>query len=195
MKKILICLMLGLLTLTSCSVLQAVALKDCTYSYREVSDIQFLNMKQDEIVSFNGISAVTKALLGKTETVPWGMTVHINVTNPNNGTAALERLYYKVSLDSVQIADGQTEQSLVVVSGQTVDLPLKLSVDLKNALQSDKRAVLGKALKNVVGIGKEPTEIRVDLKPIFRFGSGLVASPAFIPVTFQYPDKKSEEKK
>lgn len=174
----------------SCSVLQAVALKDCNYEYKEVTDISFLGYKGKDILSFGGAAAVTKALLGKTETAPLGFTVHINVTNPNKTTAALERLNYKVSLDSVEIAEGQTEQSLVVISGQTVDLPLGLSVDLKSALQSEKRATLVKAVKNLIGMTAEPTEVKVQLKPIFRVGSGVIASPTYIPVTFLYPEPK-----
>lgn len=176
--------------MTSCSLLQAVALKDCTYAYKEVTDVSFLGYKGKDILSFSGAAAVTKALLGKTETAPLNFTVHIGVTNPNRTTAALERLHYKVALDSVEIANGQTESSLVVISGHTADLPLKLSVDMKNALQGEKRQILVKALKNFIGMTSEPTNVTVQLKPIFRMGSGVVASPAYIPVKFSYPEKK-----
>lgn len=176
--------------MTSCSLLQAVALKDCTYDYKEVTDVGFLGYKGKDILSFSGAAAVTKALLGKTETAPLDFTVHINVTNPNKTTAALERLHYKVALDSVEIANGQTESSLVVISGQTVDLPLKLSVDMKTALQGDKRQTLVKALKNFIGMSSDPTQVTVQLKPIFRMGSGVVASPTYIPIQFNYPEKK-----
>jgi len=182
-----------LLLLPSCSLLQAVALKDCDYSYHNISDVRFMDMSTSELKSFSGIAAVTKALLGKTETVPLDFTVHLNVHNPNKTTAALERLYYIVSLDSVEIAAGSTDESLIVVQDATVDMPLKLQVDLKTALKGEQKQVLINAVKNFVGINTEPTEVLVQLRPIIRFGSGVINSPKYIPVRFTYTGKNGEE--
>ena len=63
-----IILLLGL-TVSSCSILQAVHLKDCTYEYEKLSDMTFLGMPKGDLLSISGIAKVTKALLGKTETV------------------------------------------------------------------------------------------------------------------------------
>lgn len=197
MRKFIYCALLGLTLLTGCAIVQAVRLKDCTYEYKTVSDIRFLKLKAQDVATISGAATIGKALLGKSETAPLDMVVHIGVTNPNKGTAALERLYYKVYLDTVQVAEGQTTQSLIVSPGQTVDLPLQLSIDLKDVLKSEKRGVVGKAIKNVIGLGDEASKIRVDIKPIFKVGNGVMTAPMYIPVTFYYPESKApaEQKK
>lgn len=177
---------------TACGVLQAVALKDCQYSYHEVKNITFMDKPANELLSVSGIALVTKALLGKTETVPLGFTVHIDVENPNKTTAGLERLAYIVSLDDFQIASGNTEQSLIVVGQGKADLPLRLVVDLKTALQGEQRQVLTKTLKNFLGMTADPVEVTVQLRPIVRFGTGVINSPKYIPIHFTYSGKNAQ---
>lgn len=164
-------------------------MKDCTYEYSKVDNIRFLGKTSDELLSFSGAAALTKALVGMTDTAPLDMVVHVKATNPNAKVAGLERLYYRVSLDGVEITDGTTEESILIVPGQTVDVPIRMGVDLKALLNSDDRAIVGKAIKTLLHINKEPIEVRVDMKPMIRFGSGVITPKTFIPITFNYPEK------
>lgn len=195
MKKYLFTLVCGLLALLlpACSLLQAVALKDCNYTYDKLSDVSLCGYQGKDMVSIGGIAAITKALLGKTETIPLDMTIHMNVENPNQTTAALEQLYYKVALDSVEIAQGNTTQGFTVPGGETAKLPLRISVDLKQSFTGEKRTVLTKALKNMAGINADPTEVTVQIRPTVRLGSGVVTSPRYIPIRFMYTGKNGNK--
>jgi len=186
-KKLIVAVAVAIgVILSSCSLLQVLALKDCSYSYDRVSDISFMGMKTSELTTIVGAAKVAAGLLGKSDNVPLGLTIHLKVDNPNQTTASMERLYYKVSMDSVEVADGYTTQPFLVQGGTSADLPLQLNLDLKNLMQSEKRTVLGKAIKNLVGLTADPTNITVQLKPTVNLGGTLVTSPAFIPVSFQY---------
>lgn len=178
------------LILAACSLAQAMALKDCKYSYNKMTDVTFLGMTSSDILSLTGPAKLAVGLLGKAE-APLDFTVHINVFNPNNTTAAMESLYYKVSLDSVQVAEGSTSEPFMVVGGTTADLPLRLSVDMKDLIKSDKRPVVTRAIKNMLGVGTEPTNVTVQLRPTFKMGASVVTSPVFIPVSFAYSGKKN----
>lgn len=174
-----------------CTVLkQAVALKDCKYMYSRMSDVTFMDMKTQEMATFSGAAKLAMGLLGN-QPAPLGFTIHLKVTNPNETTAAMESLYYKVILDSVEVAEGSSMEPFMVVGGGEADLPLKINTDMKNLLQSDKRATVTKVIRNMVGVSSEPTDVTVMLKPTLRVGNGLLTSPVYFPVKFVYSGKKT----
>jgi LEA14-like dessication related protein len=102
----------------------------------------------------------------------------------------MESLYYKVSLDSVEVAEGSSMEPFMVVGGGEADLPLKINTDMKTLLQSDKRATVTKVIRNLVGVSNEPTDVTVQLKPSIRVGNGLLTSPVYFPIKFVYSGKK-----
>ncbi len=190
-KKFLLAGAIVLAVLSGCTVLQqAIAMKDCKYAYSSMSDITFMDMKTSELATFTGAAKLAMGLLGNSP-APLGFTVHLNVTNPNQTTAAMESLYYKVSLDSVEVADGASTEPFSVAGGSQADLPLKINVDVKNLLQSDKRATITKVVRNLVGVSDEPTMVNVQLKPTIRMGNAQLTSPVYIPISFEYSGKKS----
>ena len=176
---------------SACSLMQAIALKDCRYTYAKMTDVSFLGMTSADMLTLTGPAKLAVGLLGKSE-APLDFTIHLNVYNPNQTTAAMEALYYRVLLDSVQVTEGSMKESFMVVGGATEDLPIKLSVDMKALLHSDNRPVITRAIKNMIGLNADPTNVTVLLKPTVRMGSSLVTSPVFIPVNFTYTGKKAK---
>jgi len=191
LKKVALASVLVLSMLCGCTIVkQAIALKDCKYAYSRMSDITFMNMGTTELMSFGGAAKLAVGLLGNSP-APLGFTIHLRVTNPNQTTAAMESLYYKVILDSVEVAEGNSIEPFMVVGGGEADLPLKINVDMKSLLQSDKRATITKVIRNLVGVSNEPTDVNVLLKPTIRIGNAQVTSPVFIPVSFVYSGRKT----
>ena len=193
-KSIILSVIAFVVLLGSCSALhqavqQAVALKDCKYAYSRLSDVTFMDMKTNEMATLGGAAKLAMGLLGN-QPAPLGFTIHLRVTNPNEMTAAMESMYYKVSLDSVEVADGSSYEPFMVVGGGEADLPLRINTDMKNLLQSDKRATITKVIRNMVGVSNEPTDVTVQLKPTIRVGNSQLTSPVFIPVKFVYSGKK-----
>ena len=176
---------------SACSLMQAIALKDCRYTYAKMTDVSFLGMTSADMLTLTGPARLAVGLLGKSD-APLDFTIHLNVYNPNQTTAAMEALYYRVLLDSVQVTEGSMKESFMVVGGATEDLPLKISVDMKALLHSDNRPVITRAIKNIIGLNADPTNVTVLLKPTVRMGSSLVTSPVFIPVNFTYTGKKAK---
>lgn len=190
-KKLFILTLVVAAVFCGCTVLkQAVALKDCKYMYSRMSDVTFMDMKTQEMATFSGAAKLAMGLLGN-QPAPLGFTIHLKVTNPNETTAAMESLYYKVILDSVEVAEGSSMEPFMVVGGGEADLPLKINTDMKNLLQSDKRATVTKVIRNMVGVSSEPTDVTVMLKPTLRVGNGLLTSPVYFPVKFVYSGKKT----
>jgi len=189
-QKLSVLLLVVATVFCGCTVLkQALALKDCKYTYSRMTDVTFMDMTTQELATFAGAAKLAMGLMGN-QPAPLGFTVHLDVENPNQTTAAMESLYYKVSLDSVEVADGASMDPFMVPAGAHADLPLRISTDMKTLLQSDKRATMTKVIRNLVGVSNEPTDVTVQIKPTVRIGNTPVTSPVYFPIKFVYSGKK-----
>jgi len=189
-RQFLLILTAGLLLLSGCTALQqAIAFKDCKYSYKSLTDITFMDLPTSQLLTFGGAAKMANGLLGK-EAAPLGFTIHLNVDNPNQFAAAVDSLYYIVSLDSVEVAEGSMPENFRVEPGERADLALPLKVDMRNIMKSDKRSIMTKTIKNMVGIGSEPVQVLVRIRPTLRVGNRKMTVPAYIPVSFEYTGKK-----
>ncbi len=189
-KQLILVALTGLMGLTSCNVMQAIKLKDCQYTYSHISDVTFMDMTGKERRSIAGIAQITRALAGKTDKITMGCTIHLNVVNPNKETASMDRVFYTVALDSIDIAEGSNSEAFIVAGGSSADMPIKLSVDVKTLMHEHSRATITNMVKNFLGMSETPTRVTVKLKPVIRVGGVALAIPKAIPLTFEYGGKK-----
>lgn len=174
------------LSFTSCNIKQALNLVDCDYEYSRVDNFTFLKMEQRELLSFAGAARVLNYIKSPDQDATLGFTVHLKVTNPNKGTASMERLFYTVSLDSVEVGEGCSTEPFEVLGETSADLPLKLDVNMTQLLKKENRPVLTNTLKNVIHKSKVPTMITVNLRPVIRVAGIPLGVPKAIPLTFPY---------
>jgi len=191
MKKIGIILII-VAVCTACSITQAIKLKDCEYTYSHISDVTFMDMTSKERRSIAGVTMMTRALLGKTDQVRMGCTIHLRVHNPNKQTASVDKLFYNVTLDSITIAEGSMQDAFIVAGESTADMPIILSVDVKKLMQEHSKATMTNIVKNFLNMSDTPTHVTVTLKPLIRVGGTAVAMTKPIPISFEYGGKKEE---
>lgn len=196
--RILVLTFVSVITLTGCSISQALALKDCSYEYSSMSDVNLAGLTLENVRSVSGYAELTqrsiRAIANKEATFPVGMTAHIRVTNPNKRRiAAIEGIYYSVDLDSIRIADGKSEQSLMVMPQSSADLPLAVNMDLKPILSKEMRPVLRNVLANMLHRSDTPTVITVWIRPVLKLGSSYHTTPKPIPVRIEYTGKKKND--
>jgi len=193
MKKLEIAAIFALmLGMGSCSISQAIKLKDCEYAYSHISDVTFMDMNSKERKSIAGVTMMTRALLGKTDQVRMGCTIHLRVHNPNKQTASVDKLFYTVALDSIEIAEGSLQDAFIVAGESTADMPIILSVDVKKLMQEHSKATMSNVVKNFLNMSDIPTHVTVTLKPLIRVGGTAVAMTKPIPISFEYGGKKGE---
>jgi len=186
-------MVLALGIMPSCSISQAIKLKDCEYTYSHISDVTFMDMTSKERKSIAGVTMMTRALLGKTDKVTMGCTIHIRVHNPNNQTASVDRLFYTVALDSIQIAEGNNIDPFVVAGQSTAIMPIRLSVDVKELMKEHSKGTMVNILKNFLNMSDTPTLVTLTLKPLIHVAGASVALTKPIPITFEYGGKKKEQ--
>lgn len=181
------------LLVCGCSVFQALKLKDCTYEYSHVSDVTFLGMTRSELMSLQGIARVMRFVGNPTEEVKVGFTLHLKVSNPNQGIASMERLYYTVCLDdSLQVAEGAVPENFTVLGGTSANLALPLSFSMNQLFFGQAKASFRKLALNMINRGDSPSRITVNLRPVIRVGGAAMSVPKSIPLTFEYPSPDIE---
>jgi len=176
----------ALVGLSSCSVTQAIKLKDCEYTYSHISDVTFMDMTAKDRKSIAGVTMMTRALLGKTDQIRIGATIHLRVHNPNKHTASVDKLFYSVALDSITIAEGSLTEAFIVAGESISDMPIILSVDIKELMKEHSKATMVNVVKNFLNMSDTPSHVTVTLKPLIRVGSTAVAITKPILISFDY---------
>ncbi|MCQ2341542.1 MAG: LEA type 2 family protein [Paludibacteraceae bacterium] len=182
--------LLGLVALQSCSITQAIRLKDCEYTYSHISDVTFMDMTSQDRKSIAGVTMMTRALLGKADKITLGCTIHIRVHNPNKQTASIDKLFYTVALDSIPLAEGSNVDAFIVAGQSTADMPIRISVDVKELLKKHSQSTMINTVKNFLNMSDTPTHVTVMLKPLINMAGIPVALPKPIPLSFEYGGKK-----
>lgn len=185
-------LLLICIAFSSCNVLQALQLKDCKYAYSHISDVTFMNMSAKDRTNLLGTTQIARALVGKADNLPLGCTIHVNVSNPNKQTASMERVFYSIDIDSIQVAEGSTTDKFIILGESTTDLPIQIVVNLKTLIQEHSQATIANLLKNFLGISDTPSHITVKLRPVIEIAGHPTTLAAPIPLSFDFGGNKEE---
>lgn len=179
------CMMI--VSLMSCrGVREAVAMKDCDYNFSRVGEVSFLGIGKETFAESGGMTKALKALASNSVDMPLNFTVFLNVSNPNGRRAAVEHLDYVISINDVEFAHGATETSFSVDAGQTAEMKLPLTVNVRSLLDGDHARAVRKILFSMIGLDASQTSVKVQIKPTVRCNPSVYKSPVFIPIVFEY---------
>jgi LEA14-like dessication related protein len=183
------------LTLSGCDVLQstlssAYNLANCDYKYNSVSNLTISGVNLSKGLTPLMIPAVLAILEGKATSIPLNFTLNLDVKNPNSGTAAFQALQYIVSIDDVNVTNGNFNKAFSVDGGATKLLPMDLGIDVAQLMKSNTKDAVLNIVKNFIGIGDKASKVTVQLKPSFKVGEQSFASPVYIPVSFNFGGSK-----
>ncbi len=195
MKKLLPILTLFFL-FTSCELLNQVSgayqLMQCDYKYNNISDIQVagVNLGSGTSLSLSNFAAISSILTGGSlQTIPFSMTLKLNVENPNKAAALLNALDYAIQINDMEFVQGKLDVPLRVEPGETAVLPISIGLDLKSLMNQYSRDKVSKEMSGFLGLSSEKTKVSVKLWPKLMVGGTLVKVPAAIPVEFSFGGK------
>ncbi|MDO5523302.1 MAG: LEA type 2 family protein [Bacteroidia bacterium] len=196
MKKTFL-LSLLIFALTSCDVLNqiggAIQLSQCEYKYNSITDMQLagINMGNGSSISLSNFASISSILTGgNLQTIPFSMTLNMNVTNPNQAAAFLNALEYAVEINEMEFTTGKMDVPIRVEPGQTAVLPLSIGVDLRNLMNRYSRDRVAKEMSGFLGLSPDPTKVTVKLWPKLMVGNTPIRVPAPIPVVFNFGGDK-----
>lgn len=175
----------------------AVALTQCEYNYNSIAGLSLAGVKVQDVASMSSLNLLDAARLtaalasigSPNSGLPLQFTLNLDVKNPCTQSAAISALQYILEIDDIEMTGGTLDQSFSVPAGGTSQLPVQLSFDLKKVMTGQSADAVKNLAMNFAGLGTAPTNVRLRLKPSMTVAGQTIASPTFIPVTFQYGGK------
>lgn len=170
-----------------------VTLTQCEYKYNNINNIQLagMNLGSGASISLANFAAISTIFTGGAQqTIPFSLTLNIDVINPNAATALLSALDYDIQINDMQLAAGKIDTPLKVDAGETVVLPINIGVDLMNLMNRYSRDKVSKEMSGFLGLSSNPTKVKVNIWPKLMVSNTPIKVPAAIPIEFSFGGKK-----
>lgn len=189
-------LVVALVPLGCATVNQILALRQVDFQIDRVTDGVLAGVDLRDARSANRLAAgdlVRIAAAVERGELPLSFTLHVGARNPQDNPVAarLLRLRWTLYMDGRRTIDGVTEREQVIQPGATVDVPLRMDLDLLRFFRDDARGLANVALESLgygsgsgtgSGAGAPKLELRAqptvmtDLGPIEYPGEIVIAS-------------------
>ncbi len=196
MKKTVL-LFLLIFSLSSCDILNqiggAIQLSQCEYTYNSIDEMQLagINLGDGSSISLSNFASISSILTGGSlQTIPFSMTLKMDVKNPNQAAAFLNALEYAIEINEMEFTTGKMDVPIRVEPGQTAVLPLSIGVDLKNLMNRYSRDRVAREMSSFLGLSSDETKVTVKLWPKLMVGNTPIKVPAPIPVVFTFGGDK-----
>ncbi len=138
-------------------------------------------------ISLSNLASIATVLAGgNSQTIPFSMTLNMDVTNPNTAAAFLNALDYQIIINELEFVEGKMDMPIRIEPGETKVIPIPVSVDLRNLINRYSQERVTKEMSSFLGITPNETTVMVKLWPKLTVGNTLVKVPAAIPVEFKF---------
>lgn len=196
MKKSILILSTVLL-LSGCNIMNqiggAIQLSQSEYKYHSLNNIQLpgINLGNASSISVSNLASIATVLAGGStmQSIPFSMTLNMDVTNPNSSAAFLDALDYAIQINEMEFVEGKMDIPIRIEPGETKIIGIPVSVDLKNLMNRYSQDRVTNEMSAFLGITPRETSVTVKLWPKLTVGGTLVKVPAAIPVVFNFGGK------
>ena len=193
MKKIILILS-AVVLLTGCDVMNKIGgayqLSQSEYRYNSLNNIQLagMNLGNAAGISLSNLASISTILSGGSamQTIPFSMTLNMDVTNPNTTAAFLDALDYAIQINEMELVEGKMDIPIRIEPGETKLVAVPISVDLKSLMNRYSQQRVTSEMSAFLGITPNETSVSVKLWPKFLVNGTLVKVPAPIPVVFNF---------
>src|SRR5690554_2386747 len=197
MKKVFSILIVALV-FTGCDVMNRIGgayqLSQSEYRYNSLNNIQLagINLGNASSISVSNLATIATLLAGGAtrQTIPFSMTLNMDVTNPNSSAAFLDALDYAILINEMEFAEGKMDVPIRIEPGQTNLVSIPISVDLRNLINRYSQQRVTNEMSAFLGITPNETSVTVKLWPKLTVGNTLLKVPAAIPVVFNFGGKQ-----
>jgi len=121
--------------------------------------------------------------------LPLQFALNLEVRNPNASPAGLSRMQWTLMMDGNALTSGALVEPFQVGPNQVGDLPIYMSLDLKQALSGKTLDSMVNLAMAVAGEGTHPTRLTLQVKPSLTVAGQTVEYPGELTVTQTFPGK------
>ncbi len=182
--------------LTGCDVLKQVEgmqmLTKCEFRINTISDIQLAGVNVSGVKKISDINPLDALIITNawlSNQLPLDFNLNLEVKNPNNQPASMNRLDWILFIDDMQMLEGAVNERFVTGAGETGNLPVQIGFNLAEVLKGEsKDKIISTALGLVDGSGKS-TRVMVKLKPSLMVGQQTIMYPGWLEVRHEFTAK------
>lgn len=183
---------LVLLVSASCTQLKQMAnFTKCEFRMNSVQNTTLAGVNVQQIQNYSDLNLLQVGKLTAayaSGNMPLTMTINVDAQNPNDATAAMNRMDWILLIDGKEIVTGTlNERVSIAPSGGTATIPVRISADLrklmaKNSTEENINMGLG-----LVGAGNKPSpKLSLKIKPSIMIGSLTVPYPGYITLSTNF---------
>jgi LEA14-like dessication related protein len=171
----------------SCSYLKELsALKECELRVGTLKNPVLAGVDLNKIVTVKDFSIdqtgkITKSIL--LGTLPLSFIINVDVKNPNQKNASLNRLEYLAFIDNTQVAVGAMEEHVVIPAGGGIaTIPLKVETDVFDLFKKEPVNTLLNFCLNLADEDNRPVRVNIKIKPWIQVGSKDYEYPGYLTI-------------
>lgn len=192
-RKLLFLLSIFAFLFPSCDIFRQLGemqmLSKCEFRINTVTDINLAGVNVSNILDISDIRPLDVLMLTNavlSNNLPLNFNLNLEVKNPNDQTASLNRFDWILFIDELQMLEGAFNENFIVGPNDTSTLPVQIGFNLSEVL-SDERAdkIIDFALGLTEGSGKT-TRVMVKLKPSVMVGQRSIMYPGWIEVRNEF---------
>jgi LEA14-like dessication related protein len=165
---------------------ELLTLSKCEFRLSNVEEVVLAGVDVGRVQRLDDVSLadlVTLYEAAGSAHLPLELTVVVEVKNPNERTAALNKAEWTLFIDGYRISSGVYEGRVEVPPrGGIASFRVPVSADLKEVLGGESQLAMINLGLNLADIGSQPTRITLRTKPYIMVGDRLIAYPSHVDV-------------
>lgn len=176
------------LLVTACNFQEAKNIKDCTFTFKSISnmmvnDISFEGKRSLKDFSPSDVALISRGLMTE---MPINFTANVRIDNPNNQKAELSALEWILLIKDIEVASGIVDEKTKIDAHQSITIPLEVETNT-NVLKNFSLTEIKNIIFNISNSKGLPENSTLKVKPAIMVGKKMVKSPAYITIDL---DKK-----
>jgi len=194
MKRIIISgILLLIILISSCSVVKQTSeiktFAKCQFRIESARNMKLAGVNIQDKHSMSDLSFVDMTKIGSVlagGTLPLTFDLNVQIRNPNQGMAAMNKLDWILILDDIEMTRGILNERIEIPAQSELIFPIAMNLDLMKSLSGKSGDALINFALNLTGSGSRPTQIKLKAKPSIMLGSTPIEYPGYITIKEEF---------
>ena len=193
-KILLLASISSLIFFTSCDVMQQVTqmnnLTKCDFRLESVQQLNLAGINVQNVKSVSDLNMFDAAKIASavgSQQFPLDFTLNIEAKNPNTSAAGMTKIDWILLIDDIEMTRGILDKQVTIPANNGIAIiPMKMHVDLQEALKGKSADAVINFGMNLAGTGNKPTRFTLQMKPTITIGGFPITYPGYLNVKTEF---------
>ena len=169
---------------------ELMALSKCEFRVKDVGEVTLGGVPIDGVEEVNDLTneELGVLLLGiLTENLPLALTINVEVRNPNEDVAALDKAEWILYVDNKMITEGLYDERIEIPPHNGISLMrVPVTANIAEIMAGESNEALLNLALNLANAGSQPSLITLKAKPYIRVRNRLIPYPGFFDIKTEF---------